>query len=501
MPKKSTPKPKSSEESVIYNMLRNVGMRDAFSNQLARIGAGTASMIEATTYPLTRGVTRDYNLLNSLYRNNWIVRRIVETVPQDMMKNGWHYISDLPPEDLTKLERLERTTRFRQALLKGLYWGRLYGGGGALMLIDGQEDMLDQPLDFEAIMPGDFKGLLPLDRWAGIFPQMDLVKDISSPEYGLPEFYQFQDYADDQVGFTIHHSRIIRFIGGDLPQWEMWAEQLWGVSVVEPIFEELKKRDNTSLNLANLIFLANIRIHKTKLIGPLLAGANEQAQQAFYSAMQASNMMMNNFSTYVMGKDDDYEIHNANFSGLHEIYEAFMLDMSGATQIPVTKLFGRSPAGLSATGESDMMNYYQLLEHQQEAHLRPALEKLLPVLCMSVLGKIPDDIEIEFNPVETRSAEKQAELLKNRVESVLNVFDRGLISEQVALRELKQIGDSAGGSFSNITDEEINRASPDLEDPMEAIEEGFQSETGGFKELTGKLPKAQQVQGSAKMDE
>jgi phage-related protein (TIGR01555 family) len=211
--------------------------------------------------------------------------------------------------------------------------------------------------------------------------------------------------------------------------------------------------------------------------------------------------MMNNFSTYVMGKDDDYEIHNANFSGLHEIYEAFMLDMSGATQIPVTKLFGRSPAGLSATGESDMMNYYQLLEHQQEAHLRPALEKLLPVLCMSVLGKIPDDIEIEFNPVETRSAEKQAELLKNRVESVLNVFDRGLISEQVALRELKQIGDSAGGSFSNITDEEINRASPDLEDPMEAIEEGFQSETGGFKELTGKLPKAQQVQGSAKMDE
>ena len=35
------------------------------------------------------------------------------------------------------------------------------------------------------------------------------------------------------------------------------------------------------------------------------------------------------------------------------------MDVAGAaSDHPVTKLFGRSPAGLNATGEADMQNYY-----------------------------------------------------------------------------------------------------------------------------------------------
>ncbi|MFQ8761936.1 MAG: anti-CBASS protein Acb1 family protein [Intestinimonas sp.] len=55
------------------------------------------------------------------------------------------------------------------------------------------------------------------------------------------------------------------------------------------------------------------------------------------------------------------------------------LDLSGASRIPVTKLFGRSPAGMNATGESDLRNYYDYVDTLREAKLRPILEKLLPV--------------------------------------------------------------------------------------------------------------------------
>lgn len=66
------------------------------------------------------------------------------------------------------------------------------------------------------------------------------------------------------------------------------------------------------------------------------------------------------------------------------------LDLSGASRIPVTKLFGRSPAGMNATGESDLRNYYDYVDTLREAKLRPILEKLLPVLAMSAWGAVPD---------------------------------------------------------------------------------------------------------------
>ncbi|MFP3681974.1 DUF1073 domain-containing protein, partial [Pseudomonas sp. SIMBA_041] len=65
-----------------------------------------------------------------------------------------------------------------------------------------------------------------------------------------------------------------------------------------------------------------------------------------------------------------------------------MLDISGASEIPVTRLFGRSPAGMNATGESDLQNYYEVVQQQQESTLGPILDKLLPIICMSEFGAI-----------------------------------------------------------------------------------------------------------------
>ena len=75
--------------------------------------------------------------------------------------------------------------------------------------------------------------------------------------------------------------------------------------------------------------------------------------------------------------------YSYSFTGLSDIYDQFMLDMSGAAEIPATKLFGRSPQGLYATGESDLKNYYEMIAQMQERILRPALEKLLPVMALS----------------------------------------------------------------------------------------------------------------------
>jgi hypothetical protein len=46
---------------------------DAFSNPAARLGFGTFDLTQATQYVPTR-MTQNYQLLTTLYRENWIVQ-------------------------------------------------------------------------------------------------------------------------------------------------------------------------------------------------------------------------------------------------------------------------------------------------------------------------------------------------------------------------------------------------------------------------------------------
>jgi len=449
-------KPPGEGMSNLNNLLSSVLTQDAFQNAMARTGSMTPNLLEGTTYPITR-MSRNYNLLNALYRNSWIARRVVDIIPKDMCKNWVRWETDLPPEEITMLEKTERIARLHRSILHGLNWGRLYGGAAGLMMIEGQEDNLSEPLDLDSIYPGDFKGLMIIDRWAGVYPDLTLVSDISNPEFGLPEFYEFRNEASHVVS-RVHHSRIIRFIGDDLPEWDKQAEIYWGSSVIESVFEELKKRDNTSFNMAGLVFLANLRVLKMSDLGELLAGTNKNAQQDFYNVIQKQNWLQSNFGLQILSKEDDFQTFQQQFGGLKEVYECFMMDVSGAAQIPVTKLFGRSPSGLNATGEGDLRNYYDVVEQEQEAKLRPILDKLLPVLCMSTWGMIPDDIQFEFNPIETPKDRDVAEIVRFKSDAILQAHDRGIIANQIALKELKQLGNGTG-LFTNITAEDINEAS------------------------------------------
>ena len=423
---------------------------DSFQNVLARLGVGMPSLLEATSYPLTR-LTQNYTTLNSLYRNHWIVRKIVDVIPEDMCKNWIKLKTQVAPEQLSKLEKVLRRTQTKARILEGLKWGRLYGGAAGIILLDGESAYMDEPLDYRFIMPGSYKGLLILDRWSGISPELELVSDITSPDFGLPKYYQMT--LQDGRMLRVHHSRVLRFTGNALPLWEAWAEQQWGASVVESVFDELKKRDNTSFNIANLVFLANLRIYKTGMTD-LLSLGDTQLQQDFHNVMQTINWMMNNSGLTIIGKDDEFDSKQYTFTGLNDVYESFMLDIAGACEIPVTRLFGRSPAGFNATGESDLTNYYDSIEEKQEAYLAPILDKLLPVIALSTWGMVPDDLDYEFNPLRKADPKENADLAKSMTESVITVFNANLISQQTALKELRQQSEMTG-MWSNITDEDI----------------------------------------------
>jgi phage-related protein (TIGR01555 family) len=454
-------KEKLKSQTEVLNKLYTI---DAFQNQMARLGFGQPNLNEGADYPLTR-MSQNYNLFTSLYRSSWIVRKIVDVFPSDMVKNWIKFNSSLDPEKISKINSVIRKTKTKEKIKEGLRWARLYGGAAGLILIDGDED-LSEPLDYDTIMLDDYKGLLIFDRWNGIYPDIELEDDISDEEYGYPKYYSISlSEANSNLMLSynkqdlvkVHHSRIVRFNGRDLPLWERQAEMFWGESEIEIVFEELKKRDNTSANIASLIFLANIRVLKMNDLGQLLGASTQKAQENLYKVLQAQNQLMSNMGIYVMDKDDDFGSEQYSFGGLNDIYESFMLDIAGACEMPVTKLFGREPAGFNSTGESDLTQYYDTLEEKQETYLQPIIDKLLPIIFMSTLGAIPEDLDWEFNPCMNANSKDLADLAQSMASPIFEAFNAGLITKEIALKELKQQNEKTG-MWSNITDEDIKNA-------------------------------------------
>lgn len=459
--------------------LRRARALDAFTNVLARLGAGTPNLLEGTEYSLQR-LSRDFNQLNALYRESWIIRRIIDVIPSDMLKNWITITSGIDPDVEKKLSISLRRTQLIDKLKRGMQWGRLYGGALGVMLVKHQGYNLSQPLRLDWIMPGDFAGLLIFDRWNGVNPSNELIEDISDPDYGYPKYYTVTDPAGGG-SVKIHHSRVIRFTGNTLPFWEEIAEMQWGASVVESVFDELKKRDNVSWNIAQLTFMANIRVLKMQDLGQLLAATDSESQAELLRTLEAQNMLLNNMGMQVMDAADGLETHQYTFGGLADCYQQFIMDISGAAEIPVTKLFGRSPSGLNATGESDLQNYYDMIAEKQEAVLRPILNKVLPPFIISTIGSLPEDFDFDFDPVAEPTDKERADLAKCGTDNVVAAYNAGLISQRTALQELKQQSERTG-VWTNITDEDIERASDTVEPP---------GEMGGMFGGEESLPKAE----------
>lgn len=465
------PKPKISASQFLEWQTEQQKSRqamDMFTNALARTGFGTPSLLESTAYPLTR-LTYQYWLLQSLYRNHWLVRKVIDSVPEDMLKNWVDVVTELPPKALDKFNEVLRITNTQSCLLRAMEWGRLFGGAGAVIIVEGDENRLDEPLIPEDVPLNGYKGIIPFDRWSGITPVPDINHDINDPiGYGLPKAYRVTTEQADS--FEVHASRVLRFIGRDVPYWEKQAEMRWGVSEVEIFFEELRKRDNTSWNLANLIFRANIFAIRQPDLASMLSGmgSSQAAQQRFASALEAMNHTMSNQGLLILPEKGSAENHSYSFGGLGEVYMHFKEDICAATGYPYSRLFGKPSGGLGTTNEGDEHVYYDSIGQKQKSELDPNLRQLLPIVAVSTWGKVPQDFSWIYKPVRSLTNEEQADLTDKKSTPIFAAFNAGIIGRKTTLQELQQLADETG-AFSNITDDIIAEADDAVITPAESM--------------------------------
>lgn len=478
------------------NYIRQNGpiVTDSYSNPPARLGDGTPNLSQTGQYPLIR-LTEDYPLILSLYRSSWIVRRIIDSVANDMYKSFPLLDSEITPQEISAFHKVIQKTGTVKKLRSAAKWGRLFGGAGAIIVIDGHDD-LEQPLELDDIELGAYKGLIPLDRWSGIIPGPEIDSDINNPtNFGLPTYY---NCIMDAGNVNVHNSRILRFTGRELPQWEVQVELYWGMSEVEIVFDELRKRDYSSWNIVSLLTRAQILSIEEPQLSNLMSGAggSNDAYNNFAQRMESISQLLNNQGLLVLGKDGKLNQSQYSFGGISDVYHEFMKDLSAACEIPYEIVFGRESGmggggNFSSNGASSLQLYDNMVEEKRNAEGGPVIDKLLPILCMSVFGHVPDDLAYHWAPLRAVSDKERNELGKSLTESVLMAYNADLITKQEARKELAQQS-GTNGLFSNITDESIaetpNMYASELQMEQQITMQKLMGETGGDPESGGEQP-------------
>lgn len=447
---------------------------DSFQNFAARVGLGAGNQHDQSTYGFNF-TSRDRLKLEAMYRSSWVVGQVVDVVAEDMTREGITLRGLESPDDVEEINQELDRLEIWDNLSDTIKWSRLYGGAIAVMLIDGQN--VSTPLNVNTVGKDQFKGLLVLDRWMVLPDLQDLVTEYG-PDYGKPKFY---DVITDSVGLCnqrIHYSRVIRMDGINLPYWQSIAENLWGQSVIERLEDRLTIFDSATLGAGQLVYKAHLRTYKVEKLRDIIATGG-RAYDALVKQIQQIRMWQSNEGMTLMDAKDTFETHQYSFTGLDSLLLQFGQQISGATQIPLVRLFGQSPAGLNATGESDLANYYDNINQQQERRMRTPLHTLLAVVSLSVLGRpLPKTFKFDFASLWQMDDEKKAGIATKVAEAVTKVEDSGLISRKTALKELRQSAEVTG-IFSHITDEEIDQADDDPPPPRsEYDDQSNEPETG-----------------------
>lgn len=457
----------AAEEKVARRELSQL-TTDGFDNFVSKLGLNNNNALSAGTYEFNL-VTRNRIKLEAAYRGSWVVGQVVDVVAEDMTRAGVNVTTSESdgaiPKKLQKAMIRLQIWNSLQLLIK---WGRLYGGAIAVIQIDGQK--MDTPLNLDRVGKGQFKGLVVFDRWQLNPDLFNLIK--SGPNLGLPEYYdivnnpaQLSPDAKTATGeIKVHHSRCIRYIGIDLPYFQAITEMMWGESVLERLWDRLISFDDATMNAANLVGRANLRTVGIDGLREILA-AGGQAQAGLEAQFEMMRLLQVNEGLTLIDKNDTFATTSYTFAGLSDMMLQFGQQLSGASNIPLLRLFSQSPAGLNADGESDIRMYYDSINAQQKSKLTNPFEVVLKVMYRSEFGDAPpDDLDFNFVPLWQMDETDKANNGKTNAETIIGAYESGLTNRECSLKELKQTSSNTG-LFSNITDEDIKEAANMADEP------------------------------------
>lgn len=445
---------------------------DGYTNMLNKYGTAQDN---STAYTWQGEAFADDMQLVSLYEGNGLFNKIIDRPAEEAVKHGLDidFGSDEIAEYVEdKFDNLE----FEESFATAIKWARLYGGAIIVMLVnDGRT--LEQPLDWNAVRSIEELRVFErsvcepdytsLNNWHF----QDSLK--SGVKFGEPEYYNvFSMYGN----FRVHASRCLVFRNGKVPEHTSNAHyRYWGIPEYVKIKKALRECITSHEYGVKMLERSVQAIYKMKNLANLLV--SEDGEDKVIQRLQVIDMARGILNSIAIDNDgEDYDFKNMSLAGTKDIMDSTCNMLSAVTNIPQTVLFGRSPAGENSTGQSDLENYYNMVENIQKQNMKKNVRTLVDLILIQGVkqGWIDEKpkYKVKFAPLWSLNDVEQAQLQATRAgieqtkAATAQVYiDTGVLDASEVRKSLAKEGDF---DIEEVLDEEDFKLPEDTFD-MEGI--------------------------------
>ena len=409
-------------------------------------GAGSSPMDRGSEMQGDRSTTNPFHRANYIdrwreyvnwYYTSWLARKGVDIPVEDAMRGGFSIKRVDPMISRTLMRRWEQlggTDKLEIACKQE----RLLGGCAILMVARDKKNedtgaQMSDPLNMSLIAgnPGAITSLNMVDINRISIPNP--ITDVFDPAFDNPPTYWID-------GVEVDKSRLIVFDGRPLFGRTTYSILFptprvnpagFGESILTTVYDDLIRAVGTAQAAFHLVNMASVMLIMMQDFAGL---QTSKVGQVKVTKMQEIINSINIYKGAILdGVDVDVKNIPASFGGVPELVDRFVNMLAAAWDIPATRFSGQSPGGLNSTGQSDLENYYNMVQSFRERRLVPRIKQLMSILAVQEFGgeqgaRIADEMDIEFKPLWNLDTKSEADAAKAWLDGVMPLLDRGCIS-------------------------------------------------------------------------
>lgn len=424
-------------------------------------------------YVFQRAGRVDDETLEAMYDEDDMASRIADSVPEHMMRRGFEIECDELPDLNEQVHDYIEALEGEEAVTDALVWERVFGGGVVVIGADDGNDV-SLPLDEDNVESVRFLNVLDRRDCVPIYWYSDPTK----PKYGRPEVYRvtylIQGIADPRrskptqqtMSLEVHESRMLVFRGGRSTVRSRFRYNGWGAPLLSKLKGPLRGFHGNWQSVENLMQDASQGVYKVKGFFEAISG--KKGAELEYR-MQMIDMARSVARAVIVDADgEEFERKDTTMSGLPELIDRTGTRLASAARMPGTVLHGISPAGLNATGASDLRNWYDELEAQRRSKLLPRMRRLVDLVLLAKDGPTQGR-KVEYKLVfpsmwqETESEKAQTALAMTQSDTAL-ITAQVTTPEEVAIRRADELGIDTGSREKAL--EEYQKALGSGVDPL-----------------------------------
>jgi phage-related protein (TIGR01555 family) len=411
----------------------------------------------------------------SLWRSDDILARIANALPFDAWRRGCEVkvaddgkeLSDAMSQEMDRLAYTEKM-RWTGAMERAL------GGAAIFPIYDGDVGDFSEPLDLDTASIRQITALHILEP-RELVP-VTWYADLTDPRFRYPETYRFVPISvlgmpTQATNIEIHESRLILFDGvRTVPHHTLGQRVGWGDSVYMVTRQVAADFGLAWGSAAHLLSEFARAVYGLEGLHDMLArkdGESKVRNRIAFMDELASTIR----ATVIDGKDK-FERQQTPVSGLSDLLVQLSQRVAAAAEMPVTRLMGMSPAGLNATGESDIRTWYDSVEVYRR-RITPQARKLLRMMWLQgdgpSQGVEPERWSLDFPPLwqPTEKEVADARLVVAQADKIYAI-DIGAVSP-ATIAKSRWGGDSYSPEMH--VDEDVLEAMEQHEQEMTELEQ------------------------------